>query len=157
MVQVVGKRGRKVPIIMTTDTKEAIDLLNEKREEVGVARENPYAFARMNKQSTSYLSGWDCIKRVISEVNLVKPELVTSTKLRKYIATVSQVGSLTENDVDWLARHLGHDITIHRDFYRLHESTLELAKVRKLLLAVDCGNIKNLAGKSLKDINQNGK
>ena len=57
-----------------------------------------------------------------------------STKLQKYIATISQVLSL-----NWLARHLGHDVRVHREFYRIHESTIEIAKVSKLLLAVDGG------------------
>ena len=39
-----------------------------------------------------------------------------STKLQKYIATISEVLSLKENEVDWLARHLGHDVMVHREF-----------------------------------------
>lgn len=58
--------------------------------------------------------------------------------------------------MDWLARHLGHDIRIHRDYYRLHSSTLELAKVSKLLLAIDAGNINNLVGKDFSDIDIDG-
>lgn len=61
--------------------------------------------------------------------------MITGTKLRKYIATITQVASLTQDDPDWVARHLGHDIRIHREYYRMHDSTLELAKVSKLLLA----------------------
>jgi len=36
-----------------------------------------------------------------------------------------------------LARHLSHDIRVHTEYYRLHDSSVELAKVSKLLLAVD--------------------
>ncbi|KAK3724615.1 hypothetical protein QZH41_011044 [Actinostola sp. cb2023] len=75
---------------------------------------------------------------------------------RKYIATVSQTAALTEVDVDWLARHLGHDVRVHREFYRLHESTAELAKVSKLLLAVDNGNLESLKGKTLAELNVDG-
>ena len=77
------------------------------------------------------------------------PKEITSTKLRKYIATVSQAAALTEVGVDWLARHLGHDVRIHREFYRLHESTAELAKVSKLLMAVDSGNVKDVVGEKI--------
>ena len=62
-----------------------------------------------------------------------------------------------KNELDWPARHLGHDITLHRQYYQLHESTLELAKVSKLLLAIDSGNIVSLVGKCLADINIEGK
>nr|CAI5837859.1 unnamed protein product [Callosobruchus analis] len=64
-----------------------------------------------------------------------------------------QIFDLTETESDWLARHLGHDIRVHREFYRLHESTVELTKVSKLLIAVDAGKVSNFAGKPLKEIN----
>lgn len=88
---------------------------------------------------------------------LSNPTNITSTKLRNYIATISQVlVSLKETEVDWLARHLGHDIQVHRDFYRLYESTIEIAKVSKLLLTVDQGETRKFARKSLAEIDLNG-
>ena len=87
---------------------------------------------------------------------LSNPTNIGSTKLRKYIATISQVLSLKETEVDWLARHLGHDIRVHRDFYHLHESTIEIAKVSKLLLTVDQGETRKFAGKTLAEIELNG-
>ena len=115
-------------------------------------------FACATKDSLGHLRGWDCVSASVKEVegSLKSPKSITSTKLRKYIATVSQTAALTEVDLDWLARHLGHDIRVHREFYRLHESTAELAKVSKLLLAVDSGEIKQMAGKSLLEINVEG-
>ena len=97
--------------------------------------------------------------------------ITTSTHLRKYVATVSQVLDLQEKELDWLARHKGHDIRVHREYYRLHESTLELAKVSKILALVDClrkqctglklalmdeGNINQAIGRSLNDIDVPG-
>ena len=76
---------------------------------------------------------------------------------RKYIASISQVLSMEEKEVDWLARHLGHDIRVLRDFYRLHESTIEIAKVSKLLLTVDQGDTGKFAGKTLEEIELDGK
>lgn len=64
-----------------------------------------------------------------------------------------QVFNLTENQTDWLARHLGHDIRVHKDFYRLHDNAVELAKVSRLLIAVDRGQAEKFAGKALEDIN----
>jgi len=55
------------------------------------------------------------------------------------MATVSQIFELKESETDWLAQHLTHNITVHREFYRLHDSSVELAKVSKLLLAVESG------------------
>ena len=92
LLQVIGKRGRIVPIILTKDVKEAIDLIVKKRQEVGVSADNKYVFARPNQHSQSYVRGWDSLKEILGQVgDLERPDLITSTKLRKYIATVAQV------------------------------------------------------------------
>jgi len=98
LIEIPGKRGRKVPIILTEEVKSAIELLNNTSNKVGVSKDNPYVFAR--RQSILYQKGLDCIKKCTSSVALKKPELITGTKLRKYVATVTQVASLTENDMD---------------------------------------------------------
>ena len=46
---------------------------------------------------------------------------------------------LEDRELDWLARHMGHDIRTHREYYRLQDSTIELAKVSKILSVVDKG------------------
>ena len=96
------------------------------------------------------------MRAVAARAGLEKPHLITSTRLRKYVATVSQIIDMTGSELDWLARHLGHDIQVHRDFYRLHESTVELAKVSKLLIAVDEGKAHQWAGKKLDEIEIEG-
>ena len=156
MVEIRGKRGRKVPVILTPEMIKGVDLLIKTREAVGIAVENPYVFARLNRQSLEPMRAWDCLKKLATQC---EPPLsnITSTRLRKYIATISQVLSLKETEVDWLTRHLGHDIRVHRDFYRLHESTIEIAKVSKLLLTVDQGKTSKFAGKTLTEIDLNGK
>ena len=98
-----------------------------------------------------HLRGWDCVTsnvREIVEGSLRQPKSITSTKLCRYIATVSQTAALSEVDIDWLARHLGHNVHVHYDFYHLHHSTTGLAKVSKLLLAIDSGNLEQIVGKT---------
>ena len=159
MVEIRGKRGRKVPVILTSEMTNSISLLIKTRKDVGIPEENPYVFARPSRQSLEHLRACDCLRKFANECEppLSSPENVTSTKLRKYIATISQVLCMNETEVDWLARHLGHNIRVHRDFYRLHESTIEIAKVSKLLLTVDQGETSKFAGKTLQEINLNGK
>ena len=156
MVETKGKKGRKVPVLLTPDMKEAIDLLIATRDAVGISQENPYVFARVYKQSDGHMRAWDTLRKLTDEVSLQHPEALTSTKLRKYVSTVTQVLNLQESEVDWLARHMGHDLSVHREFYRLHESTVELAKVGSLLIAVDQGKVRKYAGKELNDISING-
>ena len=64
---------------------------------------------------------------------------------------------LNDSELTWLANHLAHDLTTHKDFYRKHDATLELAKVSKLLLLADSGKIGQYAGKKLSDIGLEGK
>ena len=90
------------------------------------------------------------------EGSLRQAKSITSTKLRRYIATVSQTAALSEVDINWLVRHLGHYVHVHHDFYRLHHSTIELAKVSKLLLTVDSGNLEQIIGKNLGDMSVEG-
>ena len=138
--------------------KYTINLLIKTRKVVGVPEENPLIFARPNRQSLDHRRAWDCLLQFAMEGDppLSNPTNIGSTKLRECIATISQVPSLNEKEVDWLARHLGHDIRVHRDFYRLHESTIEIAKVSKLLLTVDQGETRKFAGKTLAEIELNG-
>ncbi|KAJ8964936.1 hypothetical protein NQ314_004515 [Rhamnusium bicolor] len=153
VINITGKRGRKVPIILTPIMKNSINLLLEFRERCGISENNPYVFARGN-QSIFNVRGHDCLRKIILELepDLEKPDYITGTKLRKYVATVCQVFSLTENEHDWLARHLGHDITVHREFYRLHEDAVELTKISRLLMAVESGETSKFKGMNLKDI-----
>ena len=156
LVETVGKRGNKVPVLLTPEMKKAIDLLITTRNAVGVSKKNLYIFARPYKKSDGYMRASDCLRKVTRELDLELPEAITSTKLRKYVATIAQVIDLKDSELEWLARHMGHDIRIHRQFYRLHDSTLEMAKVGRLLMAVDQGKIKKYAGKTLADISING-
>lgn len=158
VVEVHGKSRKhfKVPILLTAETKAAVDKLIEFQELAGIDPKNNFVFARGNGSLCS-LRGHECLKQFAKSAELVKPECITSTKLRKYIATVTQVINLKDHETDWLARHLGHDIRIHRDFYRLHESAIELTKVSRILLAVDSGKTASFYGKNLEDICLDGK
>lgn len=62
-----------------------------------------------------------------------------------------QVMDLKDHELEWLATHMGHDIKVHREYYRLPENTLQTAKVGKLLLAIENGAIRH-QGKSLEEI-----
>jgi hypothetical protein len=51
---------------------------------------------------------------------------------------------------------MGHQLNIHETVYRLHDSTVELAKVSRLLMAVDSGKMREFSGKSLDEIQLTG-
>lgn len=63
-----------------------------------------------------------------------------------------QILNLSKHELDLLARFMGHDIRIHRDLYQITNDTLEMAKVSKLLVAMEQEKISRYAGKSLDDM-----
>ena len=110
-----GKRKRTVPVILTPEVVTGIDLLISTRGNVGVNPANPFIFACRKSQSPLYIRVCDCMCDTAEECRpaLHNPDTIRSTKLRKSMATMSQLADLSETEVDWLARHLGHDIRVH--------------------------------------------
>jgi hypothetical protein len=53
--------------------------------------------------------------------------------------------------LEWLARHLGHSIKVHKEFYRLQSNVAEVVKVGKLLLANEKG-LSQYSGQTLDEI-----
>ncbi|XP_021361550.1 uncharacterized protein LOC110455631 [Mizuhopecten yessoensis] len=156
MVEVLGKKNRKVPILMTQTMLAAVSALVSTRDAVGIPKENPFVFA---VGENGHLRGCATIKRTVESCkdDIKYPELITSTKLRKYMATVSQVFNLSTGQLEELAGHMGHELSVHRQYYRLQEDVVEIAKVSKLLLTVEKGNAHQFAGMSLDDIQLDGK
>ncbi|XP_066928482.1 uncharacterized protein [Clytia hemisphaerica] len=153
IVYVRGKRGRKVPTIMNIEEVYAIQALNLYRDVVGVNKSNPFVLAAPTKNSKKSLRGNACMAKVLAKIEgLESPERIHSTELRKFCATVSQIADLSENDLGWLANHLGHGLSVHKEYYRLRDSTVELSKVSRILLAIDEGNASKFMGKKLSEI-----
>ncbi|XP_016101602.1 uncharacterized protein [Sinocyclocheilus grahami] len=134
-VEIMGKKGRKVVILFNPELVRTIKLIVEKRDACEVDGENPFLFGRPKCSPTSFFRGQDCIRLFASQCGAKNPEHLRSTQLRKQVATMSQILSLKDNELDQLANFLGHDIRVHRNYYRLPDATIEIAKISKLLLA----------------------
>jgi hypothetical protein len=149
LVRIAGKGNSSsgsVPVLLTPDVIAGINCLLDMRETIGIRRENPYVFARF--KGIGYVDGINSLRRVANDAQLQKPELIRSTKLRKYVATVSQLLDMKSTEVALLCRHLGHSVTVHDKYYKLPSDTLELAKVSKFLIAVERGDLNFLCGKN---------
>ena len=151
-VEIRGKRGRKVAVLLTESHVTSLHLLTEHRTAGGINVDNPFLFARAGDSQTPLRSS-DVVRKFSMECGAKCPALITSTNLRKHVATVSQILNLKDHELDLLAGFLGHDIRVHRNYYRLPESTLEIARVSKLLLHVESGDLHRYKGKSLEEIN----
>lgn len=91
LVEVEGKRGRKVPILLI---KESINALIRHRDEWKILLHNKYVFARFN-ESSGFLRSHDCLKKFCEEIRLEHSDAITETKLRKYVATVCQLFNMS--------------------------------------------------------------
>ena len=56
----------------------------------------------------------------------------------------------------WLADHVGHNLDVHRNYYRLEDSTVELSKLARVLLVIDEGRANKFAKKKLSEIDVQG-
>ena len=149
-VEIEGKRGRTVPILLTEQMREALDVMVGSRQTVTINANNEYVFAA--SVGLGSLRGCDVIRECAVLCGASRPEALRSTSLRKQIATMAQILNLKNNELDSLANFMGHDIRVHRNFYRLSDEATQLAKISKILMAADSGKLSNYSGRSLDDI-----
>ncbi|XP_071501222.1 uncharacterized protein [Diadema antillarum] len=139
-VELVGRRGRLVPVLLTSEMGEWISALVDNRHQAGVNPENEYLFARSHSMSLGHIRASDCLRKFSSLCEVKHPDTITGTLLRKQLGTLCQLLSLKENEMEIVASFLGHDLhTVHRDFYRLPNEVLQVAKVSKILLSMEQG------------------
>ncbi|XP_027146573.1 uncharacterized protein LOC109142298 isoform X2 [Larimichthys crocea] len=150
-VEIKGKRDKKVPVLLSPDMVSSIQMLVSYRRQCDVPDENVYLFGR--PEAESHLRGSDAIRAIACECGAKDPQTLTSTRLRKQMATMSQVLNLKDNEEDCLAGFMGHNIRVHRQYYRLPEGTLQVAKVAKLLMACGRGELSQFKGMTLDEIN----
>ncbi|XP_071491517.1 uncharacterized protein [Diadema antillarum] len=148
-LEIRGKKGRTVPILITKDIENSMDLVLSSRHH-HVPESNPYLFA--SATHGSYIRGSDSLRKHAIDCGAERPHLLTSTRLRKSLGTMTQVLNLKDNELDQVADFLGHDIRVHRQFYRMPLDVLQAARVSKVLLAANKGRIGEYAGKGLDDI-----
>ena len=117
-VTVRGKRGGGIPILFFSDTEKDIVLLMEHRTNY-VNNYNTYLFACCNGTAAIALRVFDALRTICSQIPLQCPEVIKTTKLRKHVAIMFQLVNLKDNILDLLARFMGHDIRIYREYCSL--------------------------------------
>jgi len=150
-VEIPGKRGTTVPVLLTRKFKESVDCMIANRSRCNILPNNEYVFARPS--SMSHIRGSDVLRTYAAACGAEAPDTLRSTKLRKHVATISQVINLKDNELDLLAQFLGHNIQVHREYYRLPSDVLQTAKVAKILLAMESGQQQKLYGSTLDEVN----
>ena len=145
-----GKRKKRVPTLFTDEVNKGLKILVKNCSVVGVSNDNVYLFPCITRNSKNHIRGWEVVHDIGSNASLKKPNLITSTKMRKHMATVLQLLVMNNAELDWVTEHLGHTQDVHRQWYRQEASTIELTKVAKLLIAKD--NNVDFKNKKMTDI-----
>ncbi|XP_033974203.1 uncharacterized protein LOC117472878 isoform X2 [Trematomus bernacchii] len=121
-INIPGKCGRTVPVLLKPSLESAIELLVKVRETCGVPSQNPYLFGRPNAL-TAY-AGAQCIQKYVKECGAKDPAALTSSKIRKHYGKMLQLMNLNEAEADQIlgpnnqVRSLGQqldDVEMHSD------------------------------------------
>ncbi|XP_035388461.1 uncharacterized protein LOC113572144 isoform X2 [Electrophorus electricus] len=149
-LHVMQKIGSQATIILTPDMVSALMLLIEKRKQCGVYDGNRFVFGRI--KGFGYYRGENALRICANECCAMNPDQLISTEFSKHIATLTQVLSLKNHELGILAKFIGYDISARKEYYRQPEATARLAKICKLILAIEKGSTSDLLGESLDDV-----
>lgn len=97
---------------------------------------------------------YDAIREVTQspELGLEMPDLVRTSNMRKYMATMLQALNTTEAERRWVIDYLGHKMDVHHVHYRQTSDVLEHVDIAEMLLIQDMGLVSKYRGKRLADI-----
>lgn len=123
-----------MPVLLSRDMAESVQLIIHYRENAGVSVENPYLFGLPGNSAVfTHLSACELMRTFSIQSGIKDPEMMRGTELRKHIATQSALMDLGENEVGDLANFMGHADKIHRDHYRMPIVAREIGRVSQLL------------------------
>ena len=92
-----------------------------------------------------------------NDAGLDNANIIRSTKLRKHVATASQILALKDHQLETLAEFMGHDLRVHREYYQLPDTAVQrVTKLSRLFLSLERGNLASQHGKSLDELHVNG-
>ena len=111
-VEVMGKKGSKVAMLLNPAVVNALTLLEKKRNQCQVHKDNNFLFGIPKASSKCVYRGHDCLRDLSKKCGAKKPSHLRSTLLRKQLATLFQILSLKDNEEDIVAKFLGHDIRV---------------------------------------------
>lgn len=130
-----GKKNAKiVPVLLSKEIQDCIDIILHYREDANVPLNNPYIFGLPNSQGeTNWVRACPVMKKFSEEASVGFPHTLRGTLLRKHIATVGMALNLTDGEVDDLSKFMGHDKPIHLKIYRQPVGTRDILHVSQWL------------------------
>lgn len=110
-----GKGSRAVVILVPEMLQKFIATLLEFREKY-ISSENEYLFA-LPQSKVKWGQGDIAIRNLAKKFDLKHPEAISSNKLRKHIATVTQLLNLSKEEIKQFSKFMGHTEQTHAEFY----------------------------------------
>ena len=87
-IQTKGKLNKKVTTLLLPEMVRAIDAMLDLREQCGILKDNKFLFPN---SAMGCQPSWALLTSLAEAAGCENPMSVTSTRLRKYLATVCQV------------------------------------------------------------------
>lgn len=113
-----GKGSKSIPILFSKKVQEYIGTLLEVRKVTTfVPQENPFLFA-LTGSSFKWVDGSTTLRKYALKCGAKNPDTLTSSRLRKQIATVLQILNLNDTEMEQVATFMGHTRKTHEQFYR---------------------------------------
>lgn len=151
-INVRNNKGKKVAVTLTPKLLDALTLLVSKRDACGVHEKNVFLFAKPAATWMSFYQGHVCLNMFVGRCGAKNRVNLRSVCFRKHIARFFQILSLTNEELDQLAKLLGRDIRTDREYYQTPEAAVDIAKISELLTAMESGSLERFEGKSLEEI-----
>lgn len=113
-----GKGSKPVPILFSKQTQKHIGCLLKIRQNTNIVpKSNPYLFANPGSENR-WMSGVNAVKELAIKCGAQRPELLTTTRFRKHIATTLQLLAMDDDEMEQIATFMGHTKKTHAEFYR---------------------------------------
>ena len=88
LIELISKQNKTVPVPLTPEIVTTIESLLEFRQRCGLQDTNQYVFA---STGDGPVSSWNALQALAIETGCKKAELLTPSRLRKYVAIVVRV------------------------------------------------------------------
>ncbi|KAL3265800.1 hypothetical protein HHI36_009998 [Cryptolaemus montrouzieri] len=127
------KKFNKITVVpLANDLKIFKDfLMKQANQAIKILNRNPTAACYRNLMETIYCRkednpdfqsskvGYKVVSKYAASCGAKNPKALTCTKLRKHLATLTQLFNMNDNEIDQLARFMGHTVGVHKNSYRL--------------------------------------
>ena len=97
-----GKRKKRVSTLFMDELSKTLTYLVKYQSNVGASEKNIYLFPCPTRNSKKHIQGWEVVNKISLKASLQKPNLVTSTKNRKHMATDLQLLDMNNAELEWV-------------------------------------------------------